>query len=168
MGNLLTKPEKAKLGISILVAFLALLLGLSTLFGASSQTILPGLDQYNEANASEQSGNIIFNAGFSARVPTGDTARDSSSQYSEVVNVESQGESSSSATSNLNPQSAVEPFNYEAYTYTAFWYRWYQAEEGFSATEPLSQEGLSYSACLQSQYCNPDLAQGRTPITESS
>jgi hypothetical protein len=166
MDNLLTKPEKAKIIVSIIAAFAALSLGLSILFGASSETILPGPDQYNEAGASNVSGETASTAGFAVRSSTGDAVRGSSSPYGEVAAAEFPRGPSAIAASNLSPQSAVESFNYEAYTYTAFWYHWYQAEDGSWTTEPLLQEGLSYSACLQSQYCNPDLAQGRTPIME--
>lgn len=57
-------------------------------------------------------------------------------------------------------ESAVEPFNYEDYTYTAFWYRWILVD-GKQTTEPLFRPGLSYESCLASLYCNPDIEQGR-------
>jgi hypothetical protein len=56
--------------------------------------------------------------------------------------------------------SSVEPFNYEDYTYTAFWYRWILVD-GKQTTEPLFRPGLSYESCLASLYCNPDIEQGR-------
>lgn len=55
---------------------------------------------------------------------------------------------------------SVEPFNYDDYTYTAFWYRWILVD-GKQTTEPLFRPGLSYESCLVSLYCNPDLEQGR-------
>jgi hypothetical protein len=53
-------------------------------------------------------------------------------------------------------------FNYNDYTYTAFWYRWTRVN-GKLTTEPLERKGLSYANCVKSPYCNPDLEIGRTP-----
>jgi hypothetical protein len=57
--------------------------------------------------------------------------------------------------------SSTEAFNYNDYTYTAFWYRWTRVD-GKLTTEPLERVGLSYETCVKSPYCNPDLEIGRT------
>lgn len=57
--------------------------------------------------------------------------------------------------------SSEKAFNYNDYTYTAFWYRWTRVD-GKLTTEPLERKGLSYESCVKSPYCNPDLKIGRT------
>jgi hypothetical protein len=56
---------------------------------------------------------------------------------------------------------SAKAFNYNDYTYTAFWYRWTRVD-GKLTTEPLERKGLSYENCVKSPYCNPDLEIGRT------
>lgn len=60
-------------------------------------------------------------------------------------------------------QLAVEQvIDYDAYTYSEFWYRWINVD-GKLTTEPLRRDGLTYERCVKSPYCNPDLEISRTP-----
>lgn len=189
-----TKTEKAKVAIAISAALVGLTIFVSLLFGADAKNILPGVDGYNTATKSfEKSEAVNVSRLTASRVnvvkdgvlPAGSTlyavhsafqlslgenkgtAMISKSHFN-LTKEECEMNSSCSLsngykTTSVNLQ-VGEAFDYDAYTYTAFWYRWYQTEDGSWTTEPLFREGLSYIDCVASQYCNPDLSQGRNPI----
>lgn len=193
MNKIFTRTEKTRIVAAVIAAVVALLLGLSALFGAGSQTILPGPDQYNEAsNEDIRAERLIPNRveNFTEGIlPAGSPLYAVHSAYAVRLGENGEGgtamvrkshwgltkeECELNAHCSLSNEYTVtksnlqidEPFDYDAYTYTAFWYRWYQTESGAWTTEPLYQEGLSYLSCVASKYCNPDLSQGRKPIED--